>query len=344
MKLLQSKAWSLAFPKALQRARLARPMPTLLITGGAGFIGGHTAEAAIRQGWNVRLLDNLSTGLANKAAHLEKLGAEVIIGDIRNMDTVHAAVKGCNAVVHLAAQVSVPRSMEDPEETMDINVRGTANLLEACRALGISRYVMASSAAVYGTNDAFPLDEAHAGAFQSPYADSKWQNEHQVQEAKQAGMEAVALRFFNVYGTGQRSDGAYAAVIPKFIELAVDGKAPTIFGDGLQTRDFVHVDDVANALLTLAIEPWKGDLEHVYNVCTQTEVSLLGLLESIHNVLENVASDIPRRPPHHAAERAGDITRSIGSNSRFVRDTQWSPKVVFAQGLRQQIIDTIKDA
>ena len=319
-------------------------MPTLLITGGAGFIGGHTAEVAIHRGWSVRLLDDLSTGLADKAAHLEGLGAEVIIGDIRDMDTVHAAVKGCDAVVHLAAQVSVPRSMEYPEETIDINVGGTANLLEACRALDVSRFVMASSAAVYGTNDAFPLDEAHAGAFHSPYADSKWQNEHQVQEAKQAGMEAVALRFFNVYGAGQRSDGAYAAVIPKFIELAVDGKAPTIFGDGLQTRDFVHVDDVANALLTLAIEPWKSDLEHVYNVCTQTEVSLLDLLESIHSVLKNVASDIPRKPPHHAAERAGDITRSVGSNSRFVRDTPWSPKVVFAQGLRQQIIDTIKDA
>jgi len=319
-------------------------MPTLLITGGAGFIGGHTASVAIGRGWDVRLLDDLSTGLAEKAALLEELGAEVIIGDIRDMDIVNAAVKGCDAVVHLAAQVSVPRSMEYPEETIEINVGGTANILQACRALDVTRFVMASSAAVYGTNDAFPLDETHAGAFHSPYADSKWQNEHQVQEAKQAGMEAVALRFFNVYGTGQRSDGAYAAVIPKFIELAVDGKTPTVFGDGLQTRDFVHVDDVADALLTLALEPWKGDLEHVYNVCTQTEVSLLDLLESIHNVLENVAPDLPRMPPHHAAERAGDIARSIGSNSRLVQDTQWSPKVLFAQGLEQQIIDTIKDA
>lgn len=319
-------------------------MPTLLITGGAGFIGGHTASVAIGRGWDVRLLDDLSTGLAEKAALLEELGAEVIIGDIRDMDIVNAAVKGCDAVVHLAAQVSVPRSMEYPEETIEINVGGTANLLRACRALDVTRFVMASSAAVYGTNDAFPLDEAHAGTFHSPYADSKWQNEHQVQEAKQAGMEAVALRFFNVYGTGQRSDGAYAAVIPKFIELAVDGKTPTVFGDGLQTRDFVHVDDVADALLALALEPWKGDLEHVYNVCTQTEMTLLDLLESIHNVMEKIAPDLPRMPPHHAAERAGDIARSIGSNSRLVKDTQWSPKVLFAQGLEQQIIDTIKDA
>lgn len=319
-------------------------MPTLLITGGAGFIGGHTASVAIGRGWDVRLLDDLSTGLAEKAALLEELGAEVIIGDIRDMDIVNAAVKGCDAVVHLAAQVSVPRSMEYPEETIEINVGGTANLLRACRALDVTRFVMASSAAVYGTNDAFPLDEAHAGTFHSPYADSKWQNEHQVQEAKQAGMEAVALRFFNVYGTGQRSDGAYAAVIPKFIELAVDGKTPTVFGDGLQTRDFVHVADVADALLALALEPWKGDLEHVYNVCTQTEMTLLDLLESIHNVMEKIAPDLPRMPPHHAAERAGDIARSIGSNSRLVQHTQWSPKVLFAQGLEQQIIDTIKDA
>ncbi len=319
-------------------------MPKLLITGGAGFIGGHTAKIAIQNGWKVRLFDNLSTGLKARANGLECLGAEVIIGDVRDEETVKAAIKGCDAVIHLAAQVSVPRSMEAPKETFEINVGGTDNLLHACKINGIARFVMASSAAVYGTNKAFPLDESHAGAFHSPYADSKWQNEKQVLEAKASGMEAVALRFFNVYGTGQRSDGAYAAVIPKFIELAVCGQAPTIFGDGLQTRDFVHVDDVARALLMLATEPWTGDLEHVYNVCTETEISLLDLLSSIHIVLTDVAPEIPVPPPNYAGERAGDITRSIGSKARLVNDTPWSPQVKFAQGLRQQILDSIKDA
>lgn len=319
-------------------------MPTLLITGGAGFIGGQTAKLALKKGWSVRIFDNLSTSLARKSSRLEELGAQVVIGDIRDTSTVDAAVKKCDAVIHLAAQVSVPHSVKYPEETFDINVRGTENLLQACQTHGVSRFVMASSAAVYGTCDAFPLDEAHAGAFQSPYAESKWKNEQQVQMAKQAGMEAVALRLFNVYGTGQRSEGAYAAVIPTFIEGAVDGKPPTVFGDGLQTRDFVHVDDVADALLTVATEPWRAEFEHVYNVCTQTEVSLLDLLEMIHQVLENVAPDIPRQSPNHAKERPGDIARSVGSNARLVRDTPWAPKVEFSKGLRLQIIDTIRNA
>ena len=174
---------------------------------------------------------------------------------------------------------------------------------------------MASSAAVYGTKDDFPLHERHAGTFHSPYADSKWQNEHQVLEAKQAGMEAVALRFFNVYGAGQRSDGAYAAVVPKFIELALAGQAATIFGDGLQTRDFVHVSDVANAVLMMATQPWDGERAHVYNVCTETECSLLDLMREIHMVLEEVAPHVARHAPNHGPERAGDIARSIGSNA-----------------------------
>ena len=319
-------------------------MPTLLITGGAGFIGEHTAKMAMAKGWSVRVFDNLTTNLASNSSRLEKLGAQVLIGDIRDTGALDAAVKKCDAVIHLAAQVSVPRSMEHPEETFDINVRGTENLLQACHAHGVSRFVMASSAAVYGTCDSFPLDEAHAGAVHSPYAESKWKNEHQVQEAKQAGMEAVALRLFNVYGTGQQSEGTYAAVIPKFVEMAVAGKTPTVFGDGLQTRDFVHVDDVAEAFLTLATEPWRQDLEHVYNVCTQTEVSLLDLLEMIRGVLENVAPDVVQPSPNHAKERPGDIARSVGSNARLVRDTHWAPKVEFSEGLRLQIIDTIRNA
>jgi len=319
-------------------------MPKLLITGGAGFIGSNTAQKATTLGWKVRLLDQLPLADCRKSSRLKEFVAEVVIGDIRKEEVCMAAVEGCDAVIHLAAQVSVPRSMEHPEETFDINVRGTENLLQACHAHGVSRFVMASSAAVYGTCDSFPLDEAHAGAVHSPYAESKWKNEHQVQEAKQAGMEAVALRLFNVYGTGQQSEGTYAAVIPKFVEMAVAGKTPTVFGDGLQTRDFVHVDDVAEAFLTLATEPWRQDLEHVYNVCTQTEVSLLDLLEMIRGVLENVAPDVVQPSPNHAKERPGDIARSVGSNARLVRDTHWAPKVEFSEGLRLQIIDTIRNA
>ena len=217
---------------------------------------------------------------------------------------------------------------------------GTACLIAACQTHDVKRFVMASSAAVYGTRDDFPLEEAHAGTYHSPYADSKWQNEHQVLKATEDGMEAVALRFFNVYGAGQRADGAYAAVVPKFIELALAGKAATIFGDGLQTRDFVHVSDVGHAVLMMVTQPWDNGRAHVYNVCTQTECSLLDLMGEIHGVLEEVAPDIPRHAPHHGPERAGDIARSIGSNARLLNETDWMPRVEFAEGLRQQILTT----
>mgnify|MGYP001238303473 FL=1 len=164
-------------------------MPMLLVTGGAGFIGSHTARRALALGWHVRILDNRSSNHSSNFIALQKLGAEILVGDVRDEEITRKAVEGCDAVVHLAAQVSVPHSLEYPEETMEINVGGTGNLLQACQNHGVKRFVMASSAAVYGNNDAFPLDEAQAGQFHSPYADSKWQNEHQVLVARKAGME-----------------------------------------------------------------------------------------------------------------------------------------------------------
>ena len=319
-------------------------MPTLLVTGGAGFIGGHTARRALDLGWSVRILDNFSTGHKGTGEELEALGATIISGDVRSESVVNSAVNGCDAVAHFAAQTSVPRSMEQPKETMEVNVEGTSAIIKACQVHGVKRFVMASSAAVYGTKDEFPLREHHAGTFHSPYADSKWQNEHQVLMAKNAGMEAVALRFFNVYGAGQRSDGAYAAVVPKFIEMALDGQAATIFGDGLQTRDFVHVSDCANAVLMMVTQPWDNERAHVYNVCTETECSLLDLISEIHGILEEIAPDIARRAPNHGPERAGDIARSIGSNANLCHDTEWTPTVEFAEGLRQQILDALQGA
>ena len=319
-------------------------MPMLLITGGAGFIGNHTARVALARGWEVRLLDDLSSDGSKKVKALEELGVEVVVGDVRDEAVCLTVVEGCHAVIHLAAQVSVSRSMEYPEETIEINVGGTANLLKACKIHGVARFVMASSAAVYGSSDSFPLEEKHAGALHSPYADSKWQNELQVMEAKKEGMQAIALRLFNVYGTGQRHHGAYAAVVPKFIDSALKGQPVTIFGDGLQTRDFVHVNDVVQALLMLATEPWRKELEHVYNVCTQTEISLLSLLKLIQNILADVAPSIPQRAPTHTTKREGDIVRSVGSNVQFVRDTAWTPEIKLEDGLYQQIMDQLKDA
>jgi len=319
-------------------------MPTLLITGGAGFIGTHLTRIAVTKGWQVRVLDNLSTTSLSRSKVLEQLGAEVMVGDVREQGACLAAVDGCDAVVHLAAQISVPRSMEYPEETFEINVEGTANLLNACKVHGVNRFVMASSAAVYGNSEMFPLEEQHAGQFHSPYAHSKWQNEQQVMDAKKNGMEAVALRLFNVYGAGQSHRGTYAAVIPIFIDQTLKGEPASVFGDGLQTRDFVHIDDVSQAFLMLATEPWPQALEPVYNVCTETEISMLEVLDNIHSVLKDIAPETPRIAPNHEAARVGDIGRSVGSNKRLTRDTAWRPQTEFQDGLRQQILSQIKDA
>lgn len=325
-----------------KRRRRADAMPTMLVTGGAGFIGSHVARAAMEQGWHVRILDNLSTGLQTNCEMLDSIGVEVVIGDVRHQDVVNEAVKGCDAVVHLAAQVSVPRSVEHPEENHDINIGGFACVLQACERHGVRRVVTASSAAVYGTADTLPLDETDAGAFHSPYAASKWENEQQVLRARDLSMEAVALRFFNVYGPRQRPDGAYAAVIPKFIELVLDETPPTVFGDGLQTRDFVHVNDVAQAILMFCTQAWNPTYEHVYNISTQTEVSLLQLLETIHGIVKDMAPHLALHPPNFAEERSGDIARSMGSNQRLCSDTTWTPHISLVDGLRSQIQEVLE--
>ena len=316
-------------------------MPRVLITGGAGFIGSHTARLAHKMGWSVHVLDNLSTGLKSTFQGLETEGINVTLGDIRDASLVNEIMLNCDAVIHLAAQVSVPYSIQHPEENHAVNVGGASVLIDAAIKHGVSRFIIASSAAVYGTADALPLDEDEAGHFNSPYAESKWLNEEQILKAREQGMEAIALRLFNVYGPGQRSDGAYAAVIPKFIELISQGDQPIIFGDGLQTRDFIHVDDVAKALLMFSTIPWQERFHHVYNIATETECSLLDLVQTIQGIFTTIRPEIPLLKPLHKPARLGDIQRSAASIQRIQNDTQWSPSIAFEDGLREQILDRL---
>ena len=308
-------------------------MGKLLITGGAGFIGSTLAKIAIDNGWDVRVLDDLSTGLKSTADELNNLGIEVILGDIRDEKLCHSVMKDCDAVAHLAAQVSVPLSVEYPEETMSINVEGTANILEACFTHGVHRMVMASSAAVYGEAESLPLREQDAGQVLSPYAESKWKNEAQILEARKKGLRATALRFFNVYGVGQRPDGAYAAVIPKFADMIAQGIAPQINGDGMHTRDFVHVHDVCSALLSLLDGEWKAEPYHVYNVATQTKITLLDLIEAINSAMGKIQSGFEPIIPTHGPERIGDIRHSMADISRIKSTLEWNPVVPFEEGI-----------
>ena len=316
-------------------------MGKLLITGGAGFIGSTLAKIAIENGWDVRVLDDLSTGLKSTADELINLGIEVVLGDIRDEKLLHSVMKDCDAVAHLAAQVSVPLSVEYPEETMSINVEGTANILEACFTHGVHRMVMASSAAVYGEAESLPLREQDAGQVLSPYAESKWKNEAQILEARKKGLRATALRFFNVYGVGQRPDGAYAAVVPKFADMIAQGIVPQINGDGMHTRDFVHVHDVCSALLSLLDGEWKAEPYHVYNVATQTKITLLDLIEAINSAMGKIQTGFEPIIPTHGPERIGDIRHSMANISRIKNTLEWNPVIPFEEGIEGLVTERL---
>lgn len=308
-------------------------METILVTGGAGFIGSNFARIALERGYSIRIVDNLSTGSQEVADDLQNLGAEVIVGDIRDLNVMNAALHGVDFIVHLAAQISVPLSMERPEETADINIQGTQVVIDCALKHGVQRLVMASSAAVYGENTNLPLAEEDGGMLLSPYAKSKWENEDQILNSRKEGLESVALRFFNVYGVGQRPDSAYAAVIPKFVDLIVNQQPPVINGDGLQTRDFVHVNDVVQAIFKFLEPTWVGQNYHVFNVATQTKLSLLDLIDDINASLSQINPEHTVITPKFGPERAGDIRHSMASNARLVTETKWEQSVDFSVGI-----------
>ena len=314
-------------------------METLLVTGGAGFIGSSFVKIALDRGFQIRVLDNLSTGTEEMASNLREMGVDVMVGDVRDSELLEIVMKDVEAVVHLAAQVSVPISVQNPEETASINIEGTNTLLSKCSRFGIKRVIIASSAAVYGENENLPLSERDNVDLLSPYAESKWDNELQISKTRDDGVEAVALRFFNVYGIGQRPDSAYAAVIPKFVELMVQGKAPQVYGDGLQTRDFVHVRDVCNAILRFLDPVWHGGTHHVFNVATQTRRSLVDLIDEINSSLGELDGAHMVLKPIFGSDRAGDIRHSMADITRLKNAVDWNPTVKFSDGIRELVTE-----
>src|SRR5689334_16117045 len=226
-----------------------------LITGGGGFIGSHIAERLLRDGHDVRVLDNFATG---RRENLLDLGGEVelVEGDIQSYERAHTAVKDCEIVFHQAALPSVPRSVQDPLTSNAANVIGTLNILLAARDSGVRRVVYASSSSVYGANPALPKDETLPTLPISPYAVAKLAGEGYCRSFSEVyGLETVALRYFNVFGTRQDPNSQYSAVIPRFITRLLDGRAPVIFGDGEQSRDFTPVENVVEANLLAASAP-----------------------------------------------------------------------------------------
>lgn len=219
----------------------------LLITGGAGFIGSHMAENFVNKGWEVVVLDNFLTGKRENLSHISgKL--KIVEGDIRNASIVNEVMEGCDAVIHLAALASVPASFNDPIGTYEVNFMGTQNVLEAAHQNNVKRVTFASSSAVYGDTQTFPITEENPDNPLSPYGVSKLLGEKLCRFYNTAfGLSVVIFRFFNVYGPRQNPFSEYSAVIPKFLSIIKDGGTPTIFGDGEQTRDFIYISDLVHA-------------------------------------------------------------------------------------------------
>ncbi len=302
-------------------------MSVCLVTGGAGFIGSHIVDALLARGDRVRVLDNLSTGrLENLSAAMEKI--EFVEGDIRDEATAQKVAEGVDFVFHLAAMVSVPKSMEKPAEAESVNTIGTLNVLTAARAAGVRRLIFSSTCAVYGDEPTLPKTETMPPRPQSPYAISKLAAEAYCQLFNESfGLETVVLRYFNVFGPRQDPSSPYSGVISIFVERMTKGVAPTIFGDGEQTRDFVFVEDVVRANLLASETPNAAG--KIFNVGTGRQVSINHLFKSLADVLRRELS------PRYGPPRPGDISHSCASPALANTVLGWSAQISFEEGLRR---------
>src|SRR5438445_3696036 len=284
-----------------------------LVTGGAGFIGSHVAERLVALGHQVRVVDNLSTG---DEANLAGLDGEIefLRGDLCEAQVCHSAVARIDVVFHLAALPSVPRSLKDPWASHDANVNATMRLLEACRAAQVKRVAYSSSSSVYGDAAVLPKTESFEPLPRSPYAASKLAGEQYVLAFARAGLiEGVALRYFNVFGPRQSPHAAYAAVIPNFLQAALEGRPATMYGDGQQTRDFTYVDNVIDANILAASAPGEIVNGWPVNVGAGARTSLLGLIGLISSV---TGCELHHR--QHPS-RSGDVRDSLASLDRAER-------------------------
>ena len=305
-----------------------------MVTGGAGFIGSHIVRTLLERGESVRVLDNFSTGKRENLRDLaQKFNGdqfEIIEGDLRDASCVEEAVRGVEVIFHEAAFVSVPQSMEEPQTCFDVNITGTSRLFDLARAAGVRRAVVASSAAIYGDSDALPLIEETLPQPLSPYAVSKRVDEMYAELFTGSfGLEAVALRYFNVYGPRQRPDSMYAAAVPIFARRLLDGKPVTVFGDGGQTRDLINVHDVVRA--NLIASEHRNAPGKIFNICTGIETRLLDLLEVMYELVPNSPQ------PEFAMPRSGDIYRSVGSPQKAAKAIGFRAEVSLVDGLKETI-------
>ncbi len=304
-------------------------MTTTLVTGGGGFIGSNLVHALLARGHAVRVLDNFATG---REENLTEVRDRIALhrADLRDAAAVARAVEGCDFVLHEAALPSVVHSVSDPVLTHDVNLNGTLTLLEAARAARVKRLVFAGSSAVYGNSEVLPKVETMPPEPLSPYALHKIAAETYGRlYTSLYGLEVVTLRYFNVFGPRQDPKSDYAAVIPRFVAMMSQGQAPTIFGDGGQTRDFCHIDNVIEANVLACTAPSAPG--RTYNVACGERISLLDLVDRINGILGTsvVAA--------HAPERVGDVRHSVADIAAAQRDLGYVGGVNFTEGLRRTI-------
>lgn len=304
-------------------------MDKYLVTGGAGFIGSNIAEELVKRGYAVRIIDNFLTGKReNISSFLDKI--ELIEGDIRDYDACNRALEGVDFVLHQAALPSVPRSIEDPLLTTEINIKGTLNILLASREAKVKGFVFASSSSVYGDDPTLPKKEGTLGNPLSPYAISKLVGEKYCRVFSQIfGLSTVCLRYFNIFGPRQDPSSQYAAVIPNFITRMLKGESPTIFGDGEQSRDFTYISNVveANILASRA----KGVSGEVFNIACGEKTTVNSLVSNLNEILKEEIS------PSYDEARSGDVRHSFADISEARKMLKYEPLVPFSQGLEETI-------
>lgn len=299
-----------------------------LVTGGAGFIGSNLCEAITDMGYRVRCLDNLSTGKQENVDFLsDRENYTFIKGDIRDLDTCMEACKGVDFVLNQAAWGSVPRSIEMPLLYEEINIRGTLNMMEAARQQGVKKFVYASSSSVYGDHPVLPKVEGQEGNLLSPYALTKHVDEEYGKLYKKLyGLDTYGMRYFNVFGRRQDPDGAYAAVIPRFIRQLLHGEVPTINGDGKQSRDFTYIDNVIEANLKACLAPSEA-AGQAFNIAYGGREYLIDIYYDLCKALNKQVE------PNFGPDRAGDIKHSNADISKARKLLGYDPDYDFARGI-----------
>lgn len=300
-----------------------------LVTGGAGFIGSNIVKELVGKGRTVRVLDNFATGQRSNIEPFLK-DIELIEGDVRDFWTVVKATKGVDYILHQAALPSVPRSIDNPLTTTEVNINGTLNVLEAARFNNVQRIVYASSSSVYGDSPEMPKNEDMKPMPKSPYAITKLAGEEYCMSFYNLyGLETVALRYFNVFGPRQNPFSQYSAVIPKFINMINNGQNPTVWGDGTTSRDFTYIDNVVFANL-LACEK-KAAAGNVINIACNKAYTLNQLVEKLNGIM---GTD---KKPAHGPEKIGDVKHSLADINKANSILGYTPKIDFGEGLKKTV-------